>query len=86
MKYSKQAEFFEVCQVIHAEMDALIKMNHDQMTNHTKIYLLGIDNAAEHIYTNAAPCEICRKLLIELGFTCIFVFQSSTEVKEINLI
>ncbi len=85
-KYCEEAEFFEVCQVIHAEMDVLLKISSDIKISKSSFFLLGINNDTGSIYKDASPCELCKKLLISKGFNDIFVFQSRNEIKNIKLI
>ena len=84
-KFSQVAEFFEECQVIHAEMDVIVNLKSNEVTDASRIYLLGIDNSKNTVHKSAFPCEICKKLLIEIGFNRIFIFQTEYELKEINL-
>ena len=53
-------ERYEMCQAVHAEMNAIINANRADMNGAT-LYLVGIENGMR--IEKPEPCLLCRKLI-----------------------
>jgi dCMP deaminase len=72
--YTRHAEFFEKCRVIHAEMSAVLNTQHLGDLEQSSLYLIGFDSISGDIYKQAFPCSLCLRHLIKLRVEDIFVF------------
>lgn len=85
LKYSTHAEFFEVCRVAHAEMDAILRCERTKDLEGATLYLLGLISSSKEIYKDAFPCNNCLKYIKLVGIRKINIVQSSSEIKEYKL-
>lgn len=76
--HSTSAEFFEVCRVVHAEMDAILKCKKTTELKGSTLYLLGLIALDKNIYKNAFPCGNCLKCIKLVGIKQLNIVQDST--------
>lgn len=79
-KYGEISEFFEDCDVIHAELCAILDCENKSKLEGAEIYLLGICCDGMHIYTKAFPCPNCYKVIQYVGIVAINVFTNESEI------
>lgn len=76
-EHGEVAEFFEVCNVIHAEVCAILDCKNIESIRESSLFLLGISVPDNQIYENAYPCSNCLKLIKYTGVARIHVFQKN---------
>lgn len=79
-KYGKISEFFEDCNVIHAEICAILDCKDKEQLVGAELYLLGIDSAG-YIYIDAFPCANCYKVIEYVGIATINVYTDKSNLK-----
>lgn len=57
---------YELCRSVHAEANAIISASRNRMIGST-LYLVGIDAKSGEILSEATPCSMCRRLIINAG-------------------
>lgn len=62
----------EKCQAVHSEQNAIIMASADQMKGAT-LFLYGYDCETGTIVSNAGPCVICRRMIINAGIQSVVV-------------
>lgn len=74
-QYGKVSEFFEDCNVIHAEVCAILDCRNKEKLKEAELYLLGICcNDGGSIYQKAFPCPNCLKIIQYVGITAVNVY------------
>ncbi len=76
----QDAEFFERCRVIHAEMDAILNCQDTSKLAGSDLFLLGLISKNDDIYKNAFPCSLCLRHIIKVKIQTISVFVSPGEL------
>lgn len=64
----KQGERYELCNSIHAEQNAILSANRDDLRGAT-LYLYGFDVEQDKEIEDARPCSICSKFIKQVGIT-----------------
>lgn len=59
-----KGERYELCKAVHAEQNALIQANRDELQGAT-IYITGLE--MDSSYANPMPCKLCSKMLKNSG-------------------
>ncbi len=59
-------ERYELCRSVHAEANAIISAARKTMIGGT-LYLAGRDSKTNEILSDATPCSMCRRLIINAG-------------------
>lgn len=75
-----QGERYELCRSVHAEANAIINASRDRMIGST-LYLVGLDYESGEIVTNAMPCSMCRRLIINAGISTVVVRGGGGQVR-----
>ena len=70
---------YDACRSVHAEQNAIICASREEMIDST-LYLVGIRENGEY-EEGAAPCLMCRKLIINSGIKQVIVRESKTTYK-----
>ena len=66
-----RGERYELCRSVHAEMNAVIAASRDSTIGAT-MYLVGVENDGSYV-KNAAPCSLCKRVLINAGIARVVV-------------
>lgn len=75
---------YDACRSVHSEQNAIISASREEMIGST-LYLVGY-RTIEHDYENgAAPCLLCRKLIINAGIEKVYVRVNKSEFKLYNV-
>ena len=61
-------ERYELCEAVHAEMNAIIQAG--RLAKDSDLYLVGLENEAE---INAEPCSLCKRVIINAGIKNVHV-------------
>lgn len=69
---------YEACRSVHAEMNAIIQASKEEMDGAT-LYLCGIENNGS--FTDAAPCSMCKRVIINAGIETVIARQSNGDIK-----
>lgn len=79
-----KGERYELCRAVHAEQNAIIHANYNDMLGAT-LYVVGIE-VTDGSYANGDPCEICIKLIKNAGIKRIVTRckDGSLSVKILN--
>lgn len=62
----KQGERYELCNSIHAEQNAILSANRDDLRD-AALYLYGYDVEKDKEIEDARPCSICSKFIKQVG-------------------
>jgi len=65
-------ERYELCRSVHAEMNAIIHASRLEMTG-GDLYLVGISAEDGSYVPNAAPCKLCKRMIINAGIVNVYV-------------
>lgn len=67
-----RGERYELCRSVHAEANAIIAASRSEMIGAT-LYLTGVDYATKELVPDAAPCSMCKRLIINAGISTVIV-------------
>lgn len=68
-------EQYEKCKSVHAEMNAIISASRSEMIG-SVLYLAGLENGE---VIDAAPCDICRRLIKNAGIVGVISTRKEDE-------
>lgn len=71
---------YDACRSVHAEQNAIISASRNEMLGST-LYLVGYRTENHEYEEGAAPCLMCRKLIINAGIQKVIVRENSVEYK-----
>ena len=75
---------YELCRSVHAEANAIIHASRNDTLGGT-LYLVG-KNAADNSYVeNAAPCSMCKRMIINAGIDRVYIRDSKDEYRMIHV-
>lgn len=69
---------YDACRSVHSEQNAIISASREKMIGST-LYLVGFKNEPHEYEEGAAPCLMCRKLIINAGIERVIVRVSRME-------
>lgn len=75
-----RGERYELCRSVHAEANAIIHASREKMLGGT-LYLVGKESDGHKYVKNAAPCAMCKKLIINSGLKYIVARNTKNEFK-----
>lgn len=75
---------YEVCRSVHAEANAIISASRSEMMGAT-LYLAGRELDDGSLVKNAAPCSMCKRLIINAGIAFVIVRNTDTEYTVFNV-
>ena len=79
-----RGERYELCRSVHAEANAIIHASRNDTLGGT-LYLVG-KNAADNSYVeNAAPCSMCKRMIINAGNKRVYIRDSKDEYRNIHV-
>lgn len=73
-----RGERFELCRSIHSESNAIISAPRDKMIDST-LYLVGKEYKTGEYVEKAAPCAMCKRLIINAGIKTVIVRNNIDE-------
>lgn len=76
-----RGERYEMCRSVHAEANAIIHAARADMLMST-MYLVGVENDGTYVEA-AAPCAMCKRLIINAGITNVIIRDSDDAFRNI---
>lgn len=74
---------YDACRSVHAEQNAIISASRRDMIN-SSLYLVGV--LKNGLYEEeAAPCQMCRKMIINCGISTVYARINKSEYKIFNV-
>ena len=67
-----RGERYELCRSVHAEQNAIINASRSEMLGAT-LYLVGLENRTGGYVEAAAPCSLCKRMIINAGIERVIV-------------
>ncbi len=78
---AKKGEHYEWCRAVHAEQNAIIQAARLDMLEAT-LYLIGLNSTDNSVITDAEPCKICKRLIINAGLKNVIIYQGENKIPE----
>ena len=75
---------YELCRSVHAEMNAIISAARRDMLGAT-LYLVGRDGKTNELLSDAMPCSMCKRLIINSGITQVVVCTGENKFERIHV-
>ena len=75
---------YDACRSVHSEQNAIITASREEMIGST-LYLVGYRTENHDYEKGAAPCLMCRKLIINAGIEKVFVRVNKAEYHIFNV-
>ena len=69
---------YDACRSVHAEQNAMLSASRGKMIGST-LYLVGYNKTTNSYEEGAAPCQMCRKLIINAGIETVYARVNKTE-------
>ena len=69
-------ERYELCRSVHAEANAIIHASRADMIGGT-LYLVGVDAHTGDLVSDANPCAMCKRLIINAGISRVVIRNTS---------
>ena len=69
---AKRGEHYELCRAVHAEQNAIIQARRLDMLGST-LYLIGLDAKTKKRLSDAEPCRICKRAIVNAGIRKVIV-------------
>jgi len=80
-----KGEHYELCRSVHAEMNAIIHANYDEMIGGT-IYIAGQDLEKEgEPLTDAEPCMLCKRIIINAQLEKVIYRNADGTITQIDV-
>ncbi|MDO4730785.1 MAG: deaminase [Clostridia bacterium] len=79
-----RGERYELCRSVHAEANAIISASRTDMIGAT-LYLVGKDAKTGNYVENAAPCSMCKRLIINAGIDKVIIRNDDDNFTTINV-
>ena len=79
-----RGERYELCRSVHAEANAIISAPRSEMIGST-LYLVGLEYKDGSYVTNANPCAMCKRLIINAGIEKVVVRDTATTYRLIDV-
>lgn len=74
----KRHSGYDACRSVHSEQNAIISASRQEMIEST-LYLVGYRYEGHDYEEGAAPCLMCRKMIINAGIENVYVRVNKTE-------
>lgn len=75
---------YDACRSVHSEQNAIISASRQEMLGGT-LYLVGYRTENKDYEEGAAPCLMCRKMIINAGIKTVYVRETKTTYKIFNV-
>ena len=79
-----RGERYELCRSVHAEANAIIHASRNDMLG-AKLYLVGIEVGSGDYVKNAAPCAMCKRMIINSGIESVVIRDNKNDFREISV-
>jgi len=78
-----RGERYELCRSVHAEQNVIISAERNDMIGST-LYLVGKNLSDGEYVSNARPCALCKRMIINAGIKDIVIRNTKTEYEIID--
>ena len=75
---------YELCRSVHAEANAIISAPRYKMIGAT-LYLCGKEKETGEYVSNAEPCSMCKRMIINAGIEKVVVRDDKTNYRVLNV-
>lgn len=79
-----RGERYELCRSVHAEQNAIISASRKDMIG-ASLYLVGLYYCDNSYVSNANPCSLCKKMIINAGISKVIIRDSKDKYREIDV-
>ena len=79
-----RGERYEMCRSVHAEQNAIISADRKSMIGST-LYLCGKNFKDGSYVEKSNPCALCKRMIINAGIKDIYIRDSKTEYRHIDV-
>lgn len=79
-----RGERYELCRSVHAEQNAIISASRKEMLDST-LYLVGIEQEDLGYVKNAAPCALCKRMILNAGIKTVIARTTKGEYQVFNV-
>lgn len=79
-----RGERYELCRSVHAEANAIIAAQREQMLGAT-LYLVGKDAVTGELVPDANSCSMCKRLVINAGISRVVIRNTPDEYTTIEV-
>ena len=80
----KKGEHYEWCRAVHAEQNAIIHSSRLDLLDST-LYLVGVDAETNDVLSDAEPCKICKRMIINAGIKLVKILTKENNIKKIHV-
>lgn len=77
-------ERYELCRSVHAEQNAIISASRRDLIGST-LYLAGREVKTGNYVKNAAPCDLCKRFIINAGIARVVIRDSEDDYRIIEM-
>ncbi|MBQ7030892.1 MAG: cytidine deaminase [Bacilli bacterium] len=79
-----RGERYELCRSVHAEQNAIISASRRDMIDST-LYLVGKNYLDGEYVSNARPCALCKRMIINAGIKEVIIRNNKTDYTVIDV-
>lgn len=79
-----RGERYELCRSVHAEQNAIISAERNKMIGST-LFLVGKNYDDGEYVTNANPCALCKRMIINAGIKDIYIRDTKDEYRHVEV-
>jgi len=79
-----RGERYELCRSVHAEQNAIISASRRDMIDAT-LYLVGKNYQDGEYVSNARPCALCKRMIINAGIKEVIIRNDKTDYTVIDV-
>lgn len=77
-----RGERYELCRSVHAEANAIIHASRNDMIGAT-LYLVGREMQSGEYVKDAAPCAMCKRMIINAGITNVIIRDDAESFRHV---
>ncbi|MBN2368984.1 MAG: dCMP deaminase family protein [Vicinamibacteria bacterium] len=81
---AKKGEHYEWCRSVHGEANAIIHAARLDMIDST-MYLVGLDAWTDALVSDAEPCRMCKRLIINAGISRVIIQAGPRRIRRIDV-
>lgn len=75
---------YELCRSVHSEANAIISASRKDMLGGV-LYLVGKDSDSRELVLNAAPCSMCKRMIINSGIEKVIIRDTKENYRVIEV-
>ena len=81
---AKKGEHYEWCRSVHGEANAIIHAARLEMLGAT-LYLVGLDSRTDALVTDAEPCRMCKRMIINAGIERVVIQTGPGRMRKVSV-